>query len=65
MARANTEINGPLGADNCQDSYSSRHVGGCHFLFCDGAVQFISENIDFTTYQNLARRDDENVLGDF
>jgi len=31
----------------------SRHEGGTHHLFGDGAVVFISENIDFTVYQNL------------
>lgn len=31
----------------------SRHTGGSHHLFGDGAVRFISENIDFVVYQNL------------
>ena len=31
----------------------SRHTGGAHHLFGDGAVRFISENIDLNLYQNL------------
>jgi prepilin-type N-terminal cleavage/methylation domain-containing protein len=27
-------------------SFGSEHVGGCHFLFTDGAVRFMSENMD-------------------
>ena len=38
--------------------FGSNHVGGAQFLFADGSVHFISENIDFTTYQAAASRDD-------
>ncbi len=34
--------------------YGSRHPGGANFLFGDGSVQFLSESMDFTTYQRLA-----------
>lgn len=33
-------------ATNASYGYSSRHIGGAHFLLADGAVRFISENID-------------------
>jgi len=43
----------------------SLHVGGCHVLMGDGAVRFLSENIDATTRVNLARINDGQVLGEF
>ena len=41
--------------NNFADNYCfhSVHEGGAFFLFCDGQVRFISENIDFTTYNAL------------
>lgn len=39
-------------------SFKSRHTGGAHFLYCDGSVHFISENIDYMTYQKLGERHD-------
>jgi prepilin-type processing-associated H-X9-DG protein len=38
--------------------FGSNHPGGTHFLFADGSVHFISENIDFDTYQAAAARED-------
>ncbi|QDT41582.1 putative major pilin subunit [Gimesia alba] len=43
----------------------SFHVGGVHALLGDGAVRFISENIDQTTYLNLLAIGDGNVIGEF
>jgi prepilin-type N-terminal cleavage/methylation domain-containing protein/prepilin-type processing-associated H-X9-DG protein len=45
--------------------FKSRHVGGAHFLMCDGAVRFITQNIDYITYQRLGDRRDGGVVGDF
>lgn len=42
--------------------FSSQHVGGAHFLMGDGTVRFISENIDFATYQAAASRGDAESL---
>ncbi len=36
--------------------FGSQHTGGAQFLLGDGTVRFVSENIDFATYQALASR---------
>lgn len=51
-------INGP-------DGIGSPFQGGCNMLFCDGAVRFISEKIDPTVLENLARIHDGNPIGEF
>ncbi|EDL59885.1 DUF1559 domain-containing protein [Gimesia maris] len=43
----------------------SYHTGGCHFLMGDGAVRFISENIDLGTLQDLTTRAGREVIGEF
>lgn len=43
----------------------SRHIGGVHVLLGDGAVRFISNNINLATWQNLAWMADGNVIGEF
>ncbi len=45
--------------------YGSMHTGGCHFLMGDGAVKFISENVDMNTYRALSRISDGNITGEF
>ena len=47
------------------DSFSSMHPGGALFVFADGSVHFISENINQTTYANLAGIRDGNVIGEY
>jgi prepilin-type processing-associated H-X9-DG protein len=39
---------------NFNGAFASNHPGGAHFLFGDGHVEFISDNIDLDTYQNLS-----------
>jgi prepilin-type processing-associated H-X9-DG protein len=34
------------------------HSGGCNFVFADGSTHFVSETIDYTTYQKLGDRHD-------
>lgn len=50
-AEGNDPING--GAEEATGSY---HAGGAHFCFGDGAIRFLSENMDMKTYQALATR---------
>ncbi len=45
--------------------FGSFHTGGCHFVMGDGSVQFISENINLSLLQQLARRDDGLPTGGF
>ncbi|QDT99555.1 DUF1559 domain-containing protein [Gimesia aquarii] len=45
--------------------FRSFHVGGTHFLMGDGAVRFVSENIDGATYRGLASRAGGEVLGEY
>ena len=45
---------------NCTDcdecEFASRHVGGVNFLWADGHVDLLSEDIDPAEYRQLARR---------
>ncbi len=45
--------------------FRSDHIGGAQFVLCDGAVRFISENIDYATYQRLGSRRDGQPVGEF
>lgn len=40
--------------DECE--FDSRHPGGANFLWADGRVSLVSENIDSRQYQNMSRR---------
>ncbi|QDT96062.1 DUF1559 domain-containing protein [Gimesia aquarii] len=42
---------------------SSYHEGGAHFMMVDGSVHFLSENMDFLTYQQLGNPQDGLPLG--
>ncbi|TWT59641.1 DUF1559 domain-containing protein [Rubinisphaera italica] len=46
-------------------TFSSRHAGGVQFVLGDGAVKFLSENIDGETLERLSSRNDGEVVGEF
>ena len=58
LARIRQPLNDPAnnGNDRCTDGFSSPHEGGGFFAFGDGAIKFISENIEF----NLAGAPERN-----
>lgn len=80
-ADRDAKINSPAppGSNSgCGEGFGSMHEGGAFFLLGDGRVQFISENIHFVnrrtipasnreggTYQRLARRNDNQPVGEF
>lgn len=53
------------GSSNRQSGFSSLHVGGAHFLMGDGAVRFISENVNTNTYAYLGAVSDNQVIGEY
>jgi prepilin-type N-terminal cleavage/methylation domain-containing protein len=55
-------LNNPL---NYLYGPSSMHEGGAHHLLGDGAVRFISENIDVNLYDSLVTRAGGEVVGEF
>jgi prepilin-type N-terminal cleavage/methylation domain-containing protein/prepilin-type processing-associated H-X9-DG protein len=72
IRKTDTRLN--VGGDD--DSFGSYHPGGAHFLFADGHVTFISENIDantgvgsnhqaYGTYNMLGTKNDARVIGEF
>lgn len=42
--------------------FSSHHTGGLQVLLADGAVKFISDNIDFTTWNYLGNKNDRQTI---
>ncbi|GAB4140043.1 MAG: DUF1559 domain-containing protein [Planctomycetaceae bacterium] len=76
MSLAYGQINGTTGS---QQHHSSAHVGGAHFLFADGKVKFVSENIhshidnvaacsnatNWGVFQRIVGHDDGQVVSDF
>ncbi|MCA9022926.1 MAG: DUF1559 domain-containing protein, partial [Planctomycetaceae bacterium] len=58
----------PAGGDQTytpNNPLTSEHVGGIHALLADGAVRFISNNIDIETLRRLGMKNDNLVLGEF
>ena len=59
------------GCNNCHPdartltASRSLHTGGAHCLLGDGSVRFLSENLDWGTYQRLGGRNEGEVVGEF
>ncbi|QDV50673.1 DUF1559 domain-containing protein [Gimesia fumaroli] len=63
LGSTNGDFNVNLNAN--RGTWRSDHVGGAHFLLGDGAVRFVSENIDAGTLDALATKAGGEVIGEF
>jgi prepilin-type N-terminal cleavage/methylation domain-containing protein/prepilin-type processing-associated H-X9-DG protein len=54
LGRVSLKLNHPETGDHdtCTEGFSSKHPGGAHFAFCDGSVDFISDEIDYNDAGN-------------
>jgi prepilin-type processing-associated H-X9-DG protein len=50
---------------NLSWGFRSYHPGGAQFLFVDGSAHFLSETIDYATWQHLGGRKDGFTVGQF
>lgn len=65
----NASLNLPATADttvaNQTAAARSRHTGGVQVLMCDGAVRFVSNNIDLGTWRAIGTIRGSETIGDF
>jgi hypothetical protein len=62
--------NDPALVDNCglnwnwntSQGFKSQHTGGAHVVLGDGAVRFLSQQINYQTYQQLGARGDGRIM---
>jgi prepilin-type N-terminal cleavage/methylation domain-containing protein/prepilin-type processing-associated H-X9-DG protein len=63
---SDTQLSTANGGRGDHDGFGSRHPGGATFVFCDGTVRFLSENIDSSssigTYQRLGDKADGRTI---
>jgi prepilin-type processing-associated H-X9-DG protein len=50
---------------NVSFGFKSNHAGGVNFVFGDGSVHFLAQDINHTTYQYLGCRNDGQVVGEY
>lgn len=67
LCKSTTDVNAPCVTNRTERwNYArSKHVGGVHVALADGAIRFISENIDRGTYRALSTQSGEEVVGEF
>jgi len=58
------ESNDPINAYT-EEAAGSYHVGGAQFVFGDGSVRFMSENMSMTTYQAVSTRGKGEAVSEF
>ena len=59
-------VQAPCASSGSNVQYArSLHTGGVHVLMGDGAVRFVSSNIDTTTWRAVGTRAGGEVIGDF
>lgn len=65
VAGPNSRSCGFQPASKASMSASSRHTGGVHVLLCDGAVRFVSENIDVNVWRAIGTRQGAEAVSEF
>jgi prepilin-type N-terminal cleavage/methylation domain-containing protein/prepilin-type processing-associated H-X9-DG protein len=58
-----TQFDDPLSSRTYAESFGSEHPGGCHFVFCDGGVRFVYDDVDPGVMNALATRDGQSKDG--
>lgn len=56
---------GSLGCDSGHQDFHAYHTGGAFFTFCDGSVQWLSQNMDIRTLAALLSRNGGETIGEF
>jgi hypothetical protein len=65
VAEAQTNSKDPCYARcnwNAEASFKSLHPGGCQFVFGDGGVRYLAQNIDLKTYNYLGDKADKKAV---
>ena len=61
---SNEGLNTSWGYFGCNKPIRSTHPGGANVLFADGHIQFLTDSTDLQTLNNLANRNDGNIISE-